>query len=203
MFTGLVEGTGVLRDRTLEGDAGKLLLHTPLATEMAPGDSIAVNGTCLTVEEIDGPASCLRFHTLQQTLNVTNLGSVQIGGKVNLERPLRVGDRLGGHLVLGHVDGTAAILGVERLQDDWVVEVTLPDPLFPLAIDKGSICLDGISLTIAELRERSFTVHIIPYTWEITNLCEARAGKLVNLEMDMVGKYVLRREQLNEQGFDV
>jgi len=203
MFTGLVEGTAVLCERTLEGDAGKLHLQTPLATEMAAGDRIAINGTCLTVETIDAPARVLRFHTLQQTLRVTNLGSVPIGPKVNLERPLRVGDRLGGHLVLGHVDGTAPILAVDRLQDDWVIEIELPDDLLPLAIDKGSIAVDGISLTIAELRERSFTVHIIPHTWEVTNLCEAAAGTYVNLEMDMVGKYVLRREELQERGIEV
>lgn len=196
MFTGIVEGTGTIVDRTRDGDAGKLRIATPLAAEMGHGDSIAVNGCCLTVEEIDTANGVLQFHTLSQTLDKTNLGHLAVGKLVNLERPLRVGDRLGGHLVMGHVDCTAPTVAFTRERDDWVMEIELPESMRALAIDKGSIAVDGISLTIADLREASFTVHLIPVTWELTNIKEAEPGKPVNLEMDMVGKYVLRREEL-------
>lgn len=196
MFTGLVEAVGRLRARIPSGEAGKLSVETALATQLKPGDSVAVNGVCLTVETVDPATRRLGFHTLQQTLAVTNLGRVAIDGLVNLERPLSLGDRLGGHLVLGHVDGTAACLDVRRQQDDWVFTFALPEALRPLAIDKGSIAVDGISLTIAHLATDRFSVHIIPFTWDHTDLQEVTAGTIVNLEMDMIGKYVLRSASL-------
>lgn len=196
MFTGLIETTGRLRARDIHGEAGTLLVETTLAAEMAHGDSLAVNGCCLTVEAIDTAAGTLRFHVLSQTLRVTSLGDVPIDGEVNLERAMRVGDRLGGHMVAGHVDTTAEILAVRQVQDDWVVRIALPEPMRPFAIDKGSIAVDGISLTIADLYDDAFEVHIIPVTWELTNLHAAAAGNRVNLEMDMVGKYILRAESL-------
>lgn len=196
MFTGIVEATGVLVDRKMMGDAGKLFIKTPLAKELEYGGSLAVNGTCLSAEQIDVENEMLVFHTLKQTLDKTNLGAVQVGGKVNLERPLKMGDRLGGHLVSGHVDGTAKILSIGQDGDDWIIDVELPDELKMLMIDKGSIAIDGISLTVAHLFEDSFRVHIIPLTLELTNLGDSKVGDLVNLEMDMVGKFVLRREEL-------
>ena len=186
----------------MQGDAGKLYIKTELAKELEYGDSLAVNGTCLSAEKIDPDTEMLVFHTLKQTLDMTNLGSVAVGGRVNLERPLKMGDRLGGHLVSGHVDGTAKILEIGRDGDDWVVDVELPENLKMLMIDKGSISIDGISLTVAHLFEDSFRVHIIPLTLELTNLGMSKVGDLVNLEMDMVGKFVLRREELLSEPLD-
>ncbi len=196
MFTGIVETTGTLIDREMLGEAGKLTIKTELATELDHGGSIAVNGTCLSAEKIDRENQTLVFHTLAQTLDKTNLGRVPVGRKINLERPLKLGDRLGGHLVSGHVDGVAEILKIGRDGDDWIVDIDLPEDLRVLMIDKGSIAVDGISLTVAHLFETSFRVHIIPLTLDITNLSESAVGDFVNLEMDMVGKYVLRREEL-------
>lgn len=200
MFTGIVEATGRLHRRTLTGDAGKLVIQADLAAHLHVSDSVAINGTCLTVESIDANQRLLFFHTLAETLDKTNLGAVPQGRLVNLERPLALGDRLGGHLVMGHVDGTTPIRDIRREADDIVFEYDLPQHLKPYIIHKGSIAIDGISLTVADLYRDSFTVHIIPFTWDHTNMQESQAGDRVNLEMDMVGKYVLRREELKEQG---
>jgi len=196
MFTGIVEATARLQCRERHGQTGKLWLATPLAADLALGDSLAVNGCCLTVEDRDPAAQLLRFHTLAETLDKTNLGVVAEGELLNLERPLRLGDRLGGHLVSGHVDGTTEVLGVSARGEDWIVTIALPAHLAAYAIPKGSIAVDGVSLTIASLERDLFSVHLIPHTWAVTNLQQARPGKRVNLEMDMVGKFVLRREQL-------
>ncbi len=198
MFTGIVETTGILADRQRQGEAGQLFVKTDLAPELAAGASIAVNGACLTIERIDRGEGILEFHTMAQTLDRTNLGELPVGRKLNLERPLKVGDRLGGHLVSGHIDSTAKIVEFGRLKDDLIIAIELPEDLRMLIIDKGSIAVDGISLTVAALLDDHFRVNIIPYTWEITNLAEYREGESVNLEMDMVGKFVLRREALLE-----
>ncbi len=197
MFTGLIEDAGRLRGRQIQGKAAKLQVETGLPlTRIAVGDSVAVNGACLTAENIDPAASLVGFHALRETLERTNLGRLEIGAPVNLERALRLGDRLGGHLVLGHIDATAAIRKVGREDDDLVLRVELPKALRPLLIDKGSIAIDGISLTVAELTDDWFGVHIIPHTWRKTTLQAAAAGQLVNLEADMVGKYILRSRHL-------
>ena len=197
MFTGLVENVGVLAARTLSGKAGKLEVTTslPLA-EIRIGDSVAVNGVCLTVESVNAGAKRLVFHALAETLRRTNLGGKKIGAPVNLERALRVGDRLGGHIVSGHVDTTATIKKIGRSGDDYVVTIELPDALKPLIVPKGSIAVDGISLTIAALAADSFRIHLIPHTWNATALCKAKAGDSVNLEADVVGKYILRQREV-------
>ena len=199
MFTGLVEDVGVLAARTLAGKAGKLEVTTslPLA-EFRLGDSVAVNGVCLTVESVNTGAKRLVFHTLAETLHRTNLGEKKTGVPVNLERALRVGDRLGGHIVSGHVDTTAKILEIGRSGDDYVVTIELPDALKPLVVPKGSIAVDGISLTLAALAADSFRIHLIPHTWNATALRNAAAGDRVNLEADMIGKYILRQRDLAE-----
>lgn len=195
MFTGLIEDVGELTGRTLLGNAAKLAVRTALpVSEILVGDSIAVNGACQTVETLAG--GILHFHSLNETLNRTNLGSVPIGGKVNLERALRLGDRLGGHMVSGHVDTTAAVRRVGRVGEDIVLTVTLPESLQALVIPKGSIAINGVSLTIAELTSDSFSVRIIPHTWQKTNLPSLAPGALVNLEADLIGKYVLRSQAL-------
>ncbi|MCF7854331.1 MAG: riboflavin synthase [Candidatus Pacebacteria bacterium] len=194
MFTGLIEDVGSLVARERHGDAGKLQVRTDLPIhDIAEGDSIAVNGACLTVELRDTRKGVLVFHTLAETLDRTNLGHLPDGAPVNLERAMRLDSRLGGHLVSGHIDATAGILDVHDRGRDIVLAVTLPEALQPLVIPKGSIAIDGISLTVAELGADRLTVHIIPHTWTHTNLASAKKGGIVNVEADMVGKYILRQ----------
>ena len=201
MFTGLIENVGELVGRAPLGGSAKLTVRTDLpVAEIALGDSVAVNGVCLTVEAISADAGTLIFHMLNETLARTSLGDVPVGGALNLERAVRVGDRLGGHMVSGHVDTTSPILEIGRRGDDYAVTIQLPKELRPLVIPKGSISVDGISLTIAELTQTSFTVCLIPHTWSGTNLSSLRAGRRVNLEADMVGKYVLRSQTLKGEG---
>jgi riboflavin synthase len=178
------------------GNASKLTVRTELpASEIEVGDSIAVNGACLTVETV--AEGVLQFHTLNETLTRTNLGGVPIGGKVNLERALCLGDRLGGHMVSGHIDTTAAVQKVGKAGEDIALTVALPVSLRALVIPKGSIAINGVSLTIAELGDSYFSVRIIPHTWSATNLPYLTAGSPVNLEADLVGKYVLRNQEVN------
>lgn len=189
MFTGLVESTGAIRKRTLQGEAGKLQVQShKIFDKLESGESIAVNGACLTLEKFDG--DMLEFHVMQETFSRTNLGALPIGAVVNMERALAVGDRFGGHMVSGHVDATAKILSLEKVGSDTEVKLELPGLIAAYLVPKGSICIDGISLTIASLAERFFTVRIIPTTWNETNLRYAKAGAVVNLEADMLGKYV-------------
>ena len=194
MFTGLIEDIGTLKALSRQGQAAKLTVETALPLEeIHTGDSIAVNGACLTVETVESAHRCLVFHTLSETLHRTSLGNLGTGAKLNLERAMRLGDRLGGHLVSGHVDAVSTVKNVRRETDDWVVTVMLPESMQTLVIPKGSITVDGISLTIAELSGHLFTVHVIPHTWTATNLHTVEAGTPVNLEGDMIGKYVLRQ----------
>jgi riboflavin synthase len=196
MFTGLIEDVGTLLERRPVGRSAKLRIRSGLPLgEIRVGDSICVNGACLTVEEADAAGHSLVFHCLNETLSRTNLAKASAGSLVNLERALRLGDRLGGHLVAGHVDATAPVLRVERRDDDLEVTLASPAELQDLLVSKGSIAVNGISLTIAALQAESFSVRIIPHTWERTSLRSARPGDLVNLEGDLVGKFVLRREE--------
>lgn len=197
MFTGLIEDVGTLLERRPLGRSAKLRVrtHLPIA-EIHPGDSIAVQGACLTVETVDETGQCLTFHCLHETLARTNLAAVAPGTLVNLERALRLSDRLGGHLVAGHVDATAPILRLERHEDDIEVTVASPDSLQELLVPKGSVAVNGISLTIAALQANAFSVRIIPHTWDHTSLRGAAPGDPVNLEGDLVGKFVLRRLDL-------
>ncbi len=194
MFTGLIEHTG--RVAALDAIEGgyRLSIETPLAGELRGGDSIAVNGVCLTVVGQQGA----RFETElgPETARVTTLGALRPDALVNLERPLRPDGRMGGHFVLGHVDGTGTLSGVRADGEFWWITVAFGPSLAPYFIPKGSVAVDGISLTIAALRESEFDVQIIPFTWEHTNLQASRAGDGVNLEVDVIGKYVLRVAQL-------
>jgi riboflavin synthase len=196
MFTGLIEDIGTLLERRLVGRAAKLRLRTGLPVgEIRVGDSICVNGACLTVEAADTAGRTLAFHCLNETLSRTNLATAPAGSLVNLERALRLGDRLGGHLVAGHVDATAPVLRLERHDDDLELTLASPADLQELLVPKGSIAVNGVSLTIAALQAESFSVRIIPHTWDRTNLPQARPGDLLNLEGDLVGKFVLRHEE--------
>ena len=188
MFTGLVEAIGSVVSLESKGEQARLLLEIPFASELAPGDSVAVNGCCLTVAELLPHGAA--FDLLSQTLHVTSLGGLTRKSSVNLERAMSVGDRFGGHFVQGHVDGIGSITRLEASGQDHIVGVSLPPEIHRLCIDKGSLTLDGISLTIAELTAGGAVFWITPHTWEHTNLRHAETGQTVNLETDMLAKYV-------------
>lgn len=192
MFTGLVESKGVIKSRKLSGDAGKLVVvSSKLFGGLVPGESIAVNGCCLTLENFSGNE--LVFHVLQETFSRTNLGMLPIGGTVNLERAMRADGRFGGHIVSGHIDGTGKLVSLGKTaSSDIILEAECSSELMASMVPKGSIAIDGISLTIASLGKNTFTVHIIPTTWNETNLSLRKVGDVLNLESDMLGKYVKR-----------
>jgi riboflavin synthase len=193
MFTGLV--SAVSRVVSLRsGTAGAVLAveRPPEFGDAAVGESIAVSGVCLTVVPPAAPGQPLYFDVSRETLSRSALGGLSPGAGVNLERALRVSDRLGGHVVAGHVDGTAQVLTVAKAGDSWTFTFSLPGALARYAVEKGSISVDGISLTIAALREGSFDVAVIPHTFTATTLGERKPGDLVNLEVDVLGKYVER-----------
>jgi len=190
MFTGLVETTGRVRSFDRLGEQARLSLAIPFAAELEMGESVAVNGCCLTVAAMDpGGAS---FDLLAQTLAVTSLGDLAEGSVVNLERALRAGDRFGGHFVQGHVDDTGRVLTLEPRGQDHVFEVSLPPGIARLCIDKGSLCVDGISLTIAELSADRACFWITPHTYAATHLPGLKVGAQVNLEADLLAKHVAK-----------
>lgn len=191
MFTGLVETTGEVLALNEEGASARLRLRAPaMAGEVALGDSVAVNGCCLTVTEADAKAKTLAFDLLAQTLRVTSLGDLRPGSLVNLERALKMGDRFGGHFVQGHVDTTGEVIDWSRQGQDHRLEVRLAAADRALVLPKGSICLDGISLTAAEVGPESVTCWIIPHTLAQTHLQAMTAGRRMNVEFDLLGKYV-------------
>jgi riboflavin synthase len=194
MFTGLVEGVGEVVERKPTSGGFRLRIATVLAPELAPGDSIAVNGVCLTV--ILAEHDEIHADIGPETIRVTTLGSMERGVAVNLERPLRADSRFGGHFVQGHVD---AIGHVEEIRKDaefhWLT-VSFPPHLAPYIVHKGSIAVDGISLTVAGLGADRFDIMIVPYTMEHTNLGRIAVRERVNIECDMVGKYVVRAAEL-------
>ena len=168
----------------------RLTIETPLAAELALGDSVATSGVCLTVVARD--ATTWSADVSPETLRVTALGGLTEGDEVNLERPLAIGSRLGGHFVQGHVDGTGRVDAVLPEGEFYRVRISFPPQLAAYFIEKGSVAVDGISLTVAALAASTFDVQIIPHTWTATTLRHAQPGTIVNLECDMVGKYVLR-----------
>jgi riboflavin synthase len=190
MFTGLIEAVGTVTAVAV-GDTGhQIRVATALASTLAPGDSIAVNGVCLTVvESADGT---IRADVSPETIRVTTLGALGTGSLVNLERPMRADARVGGHFVLGHVDTTGIIEHLRQDGDSHWLTVRHPPGLAPYLVRKGSIAVDGISLTLASLGESQFDVQVIPFTFQHTNLQRARANDAVNLECDILGKYVVR-----------
>lgn len=190
MFTGLIEATGKVVSVEPRDEQVRLTLLIPFANELTDGESVAVNGCCLTVTAHD--AQSASFDVLQQTLNVTSLGELTEGRLVNLERAMLAGDRFGGHFVQGHVDNTGEILDLSPHGGDYRLEIALPKEMMPLCIDKGSLAIDGISLTIAELKETSTVFWIIPHTMEMTRLNDAQIGQRVNLEADVIAKHVAR-----------
>jgi riboflavin synthase len=184
VFTGLVADKGVVRALR----AGRLEVETPLATELAPGDSIAVNGICLTAVEPNGGS--FAADVMPETLRRTSLAPLGEGDEVNIELPLRAGDRLGGHFMQGHVDGTGTVVSVREDGFSRVVRVSAPAELLRYVVDKGSIAVDGVSLTVSAVDHEAFEVSLIPETLERTTLGAATPGRPVNLEVDVLAKYV-------------
>jgi riboflavin synthase len=194
MFTGLVEALGTVRRVEADGAGRHLVVAEPgLVGELAVGDSVAVNGACLTV--VDRDAESFRIQAGPETLRRTNLGDLAAGDRVNLERPLRLGDRLDGHLVQGHVDGMGRV--AERLrQGDWeLVWFTCPEPLSSQMVPKGSVAVDGVSLTLVDVESGRFSVALIPHTLAVTTLGLKQPGATVNLETDLFAKYIWKYMQ--------
>lgn len=189
MFTGIVEALGEVVGVTVHGTNRDLVIRASIATELKVDQSISHNGVCLTVVEINGETYTVT--AVLETLERSNLGALKVGDAVGLERCLRIGDRLDGHMVQGHVDTTAKCVGVEDMNGSWIFTFALPEQS-DLLVEKGSVCLNGVSLTIAELTDSSFSVAIIPYTFEHTTFKYLRSGQLVNVEFDVLGKYVQR-----------
>ncbi|MEX1095062.1 MAG: riboflavin synthase [Planctomycetales bacterium] len=190
MFTGLVEARGTVCELRLEGTAARLAVEVPapLASGARLGDSVAINGCCLTVVAIDG--NRLAFEAGAETLSRTNLGRLRAGDPVNLERPLRADGRLGGHFVQGHIDGTGAIERIDR-DGEWVTMwFRVPPALARQMVSKGSIAVDGVSLTLVEVEPERFSVALIPHTLDATTLGTRNVGDAVNVETDILGKYV-------------
>ncbi|MEV6761722.1 riboflavin synthase [Streptomyces sp. NPDC051105] len=198
MFTGIVEELGEITAVENLGDASRFRLRGPVVTEGAQhGDSIAVNGVCLTVVEHEGDE--FTADVMQETLKRSSLGALDVGSRVNLERPTAVGSRLGGHIVQGHVDGTGQVLSRTPSENWEIVKVSLPADLARYVVEKGSITVDGISLTVVEVGSDYFTVSLIPTTLDLTTLGRKQPGDPVNLEVDIVAKYV-ERLLANTQG---
>ena len=193
MFTGLIEDVGRV-ERPGAGAAGDLRIAASFASELRPGDSVAVNGVCLTVTSADNTG--FGAHVSPETRRVTTLGDLRDGSQVNLERPLRADGRVGGHFVLGHVDGVGRITRFARDGESHWLDVDVPADLAPAIVSKGSIAIDGISLTVAALAGARVGVQIVPFTFAATALRVAQAGDRVNLETDIIGKYVLRLSAL-------
>ena len=198
MFTGLIETVGRIAEVVTAPAGMTLRLETSLAAELQPGESIAVNGVCLTVTT--AAAGEMHADIGPETARVTTLGSLRRDEAVNLERSMRADSRFGGHFVQGHVDAVGQIDHVREEGDAHWLTVRYPDLMAPYLVAKGSIAVDGISLTVAALHEGTFDVMIIPFTWEHTNLSSRRSGDRVNLEGDMIGKYVARALMLREIG---
>ena len=186
MFTGLVAGKGVVRGLA----HGRVEVETPLASELGPGDSIAVNGVCLTATERDNGS--FAAEVMPETLRRTSLGPLQAGDEVNLELPLRASDRLGGHLVQGHVDGTGTVESATDEGNSRVVRIAAAAELLRYVVEKGSIAVDGISLTVTTVGDAGFDVAVIPHTLMVTTLGHKHEGAAVNLEGDLIAKYVER-----------
>ncbi len=190
MFTGLIEVVGTLVEVKPMAGGYRVRIKTSLARDLKPGDSLAVAGVCLTAILIDGDE--VHADVGPETARVTTLGGLQRGQGVNLERPMRFDGRFGGHFVLGHVDGVGQVDEIRPEADSRWLTISYPTALRSYFIRKGSVAVDGVSLTIAGLGEKQFDVQIIPFTWTHTTLHALRKADRVNLECDMVGKYVLR-----------
>ncbi len=191
MFTGLVEEKGTLINKTKTGDGFRIEIKAEKVLEDTKiGSSISVNGCCLTV--VEKKAGSVSMDTIEETLKKTNLGELNIGDPVNLERPLKADARLGGHFVLGHVDTKGEVVEIKELSNSHFMKIRFPDEFKQYLIYVGSVSIDGVSMTVAELKDNVFGIGIIPHTWEETVFSTKKPGSTVNLEFDVLGKYVER-----------
>ncbi|MCO4760144.1 MAG: riboflavin synthase [Myxococcales bacterium] len=205
MFTGIIEAVGRVVSISTTGEDARIVISASWPDGDYPGvalgDSVAINGTCLTVVRFTKKINelTLDFDASHETMALTSLGALSTGDKVNMERALRVGDRLGGHWVTGHVDGTGTLVDVTRNGEAWDLSYKMPTELEPEVVQKGSICIDGVSLTVNRVWPEHFQVTLIPHTVAHTQLLEGGAGTRVNLESDIVGKYMRRFVDLGLQ----
>ncbi len=190
MFTGLIQDIGTVESLDRSAAGARLRIATSLAAEIEPGDSVAVNGACLTATTLDGNG--FETEAMNQTLEVTSLGGLEVGARVNLELAMKASDRLGGHIVQGHVDGVGEVASIEEDGFAKRLRVALAPELLRYAIEKGSVTLDGVSLTIADLGESWLSVSLIPETLERTTLGDAAPGRKLNVECDVIAKHVER-----------
>ena len=200
MFTGLIEAVGEIVEVKGLSTGYRLRIGTDLAKDVRPGESVAVSGVCLTM--ILSEEHELHADIGPETARVTTLGTLKRGSLVNLERPLRADGRFGGHFVMGHVDAAGTVEDIRPEADFYWVTIGFPSLLAPYLIHKGSVAVEGISFTIAGLGEDRFDVMVIPYTWQNTNMRSMRVHDRVNIECDMIGKYILRATELGELGID-
>lgn len=196
MFTGIIETLGIVKNLENEGGNLHITIASQMTQELKIDQSISHNGVCLTVVAIHGDEYTVT--AIEETLNKTNLGQLQIGNAVNLERAMVLGARLDGHIVQGHVDQTATCISVEQKDGSWFFGFQYDPNLNNVTIEKGSITVDGVSLTVVDSKRDSFSVAIIPYTYEHTRFHDYQVGTIVNLEFDVVGKYVARLMQLRD-----
>jgi riboflavin synthase len=200
MFTGIIQETGKVEKIERKGKAITLTIRAGKSVRgLKIGGSLAVNGCCLTATKIaaSGKSKLVRFDLLEETWRLTNFQFLKTGSLVNLERPMRAGDEFGGHFVTGHIDDTGKITRWTQSGADHVLDIAAPEKVMRYVIEKGSIAIDGISLTVASVNQKGFRVWIIPHTLEVTNLRGRKAGEAVNLEADMLGKYA---ERFNAKG---
>ena len=189
MFTGIIEETGTVKSIRINGNLLKLGINSKnLVKDLRLGESVCVNGACLTVTDIE--KSSFLVDVSQETVSKTNLGNLKISETVNLERALKASDRFSGHIVSGHVDATGTIKSISRSSDSLKMIISYPSSLFNYIVSKGSITIDGISLTVSSMNRDCFTVNIIPYTVKATTIAKKKVGDRVNLESDIIGKYV-------------
>lgn len=196
MFTGIVESLGVIKEIATSGTNKTFWIESPLSSSFKIDQSIAHNGVCLTVEDVK--ESLHRVTAVEETLSKTELNQWEIGSHVNIERSLLPTNRLDGHFVQGHVDSTGTCTKIKDKQGSYEFEFEFPKKFAELVIEKGSVCVNGISLTAFDVKKHSFRVAIIPFTFEHTNLQFVKEGDLVNLEFDMIGKYILRKLSLEK-----
>jgi len=194
MFTGIIEAMANVADIAQEGSNVHFTIESPIAAELKIDQSVAHNGVCLTVVAIEG--NRYKVTAVAETLAKTNLGTWKKGDMVNLERAMRLGDRLDGHFVQGHVDTTGECIEAQTLDGSWLYRFTFPQQFASLIIEKGSICINGVSLTVFDIGANTFTVTIIPYTHTHTNFQHIDKGSVVNIEFDVLGKYILRMKEI-------
>ena len=190
MFTGIIEDLGIVETLEQENTNLQLTIKSKLASELKIDQSVSHNGVCLTV--IDLTASSYTVTAIKETLDKTNLNSLKVGDRVNLERGLKLGDRLDGHMVQGHVDQVGTCINVEAQNGSWIYTFEYNPKLGNITIEKGSVTVNGVSLTVVNSKDNGFSVAIIPYTYEHTNFHTFEEGTVVNLEFDVIGKYVSR-----------